>query len=104
MNPCAQDVLTRPAEEFGNDETLEHLWAARAMEHSDIYFNVSFWIGYVYLTDWIIALVFLGYSRFINFSRLNRSWRYLLKTDEHKHYNPFIPKINWHMYILYVTD
>ncbi|CAH4033927.1 protein PBDC1 [Pieris brassicae] len=34
------DVLTRPAEEFGNDETLEHLWAARAMEHSDIYFNV----------------------------------------------------------------
>ncbi|XP_068633890.1 protein PBDC1 [Battus philenor] len=34
------DVLTRPAEEFGNDETLEHLWAAKAMEHSDIYFNV----------------------------------------------------------------
>ncbi|CAH2982658.1 unnamed protein product [Chilo suppressalis] len=34
------DVLSRPAEEFGNDETLEHLWAARAMEHSDIYFNV----------------------------------------------------------------
>lgn len=37
-----QDVLSRPAEEFGNDETLEHLWAAKAMEHSDIYFNVSF--------------------------------------------------------------
>ncbi|XP_049872621.1 protein PBDC1 [Pectinophora gossypiella] len=34
------DVLSRPAEEFGNDETLEHLWAAKAMEHSDIYFNV----------------------------------------------------------------
>ncbi|XP_063622396.1 protein PBDC1 [Cydia splendana] len=34
------DVLTKPAEEFGNDETLEHLWAAKAMEHSDIYFNV----------------------------------------------------------------
>lgn len=36
-----QDVLSRPAEEFGNDETLERLWAAKAMEHSDIYFNVS---------------------------------------------------------------
>ncbi|KPI95892.1 UPF0368 protein Cxorf26-like [Papilio xuthus] len=34
------DVLSRPAEEFDNDETLEHLWAAKAMEHSDIYFNV----------------------------------------------------------------
>ncbi|XP_037296329.1 protein PBDC1 [Manduca sexta] len=34
------DVLSRPAEEFGNDETLEHLWAAKAMEHSDIYFNM----------------------------------------------------------------
>ncbi|CAK1555279.1 unnamed protein product [Leptosia nina] len=34
------DVLTRPAEEFVNDESLELLWATRAMEHSDIYFNV----------------------------------------------------------------
>lgn len=34
------DVLSRPAEEFGNDETLERLWAAKAMEHSDIYFNM----------------------------------------------------------------
>lgn len=42
-----QDVLSRPAEEFGNDETLEHLWAAKAMEHSDIYFNVSTYLLYL---------------------------------------------------------
>lgn len=34
------EVLSRPAEEFGNDETLEHLWAAKAIEYSDIHFNV----------------------------------------------------------------
>lgn len=56
-----QDVLSRPAEEFGNDETLEHLWAAKAMEHSDIYFNVSFLL-------------------FINFSE-NYSYSHLLKLN-----------------------
>lgn len=36
-----QDVLGRPADEFGNDETVETLWAMRAYEHAEIYFNVS---------------------------------------------------------------
>lgn len=36
-----QDVLSRPADEFGNDETVETLWAMRAYEHAEIYFNVS---------------------------------------------------------------
>lgn len=33
-------VLSRPAEEFGNDETLENLWDSKAIEHGDIYFNI----------------------------------------------------------------
>lgn len=34
------EILTRPAEEFGNDESLEEMWAAKAFEHAEIYFNV----------------------------------------------------------------
>lgn len=36
-----QDVLKRPAEEFGNDESVESLWAMKAFEHYEVYFNVS---------------------------------------------------------------
>lgn len=35
-----QDVLNRPAHEFGNDETVETLWAMKAMDHVIVYFNV----------------------------------------------------------------
>lgn len=35
-----QDVLSRPAEEFGNDEAVETMWAMKAFEHAEIYFNV----------------------------------------------------------------
>lgn len=37
-----QDVLNRPAEEFGNDESVETMWAMKAFEHAEIYFNVRF--------------------------------------------------------------
>ena len=33
--------LNQPAEEFGNDSRVEALWAIKAMEHADVYFNVS---------------------------------------------------------------
>ncbi len=36
------DVLKRPAEEFDNDQLVEELWAIKAIEHAEIYFNVSF--------------------------------------------------------------
>lgn len=36
-----KDILSRPAEEFGNVESLETLWAEKAFEHAEIYFNVS---------------------------------------------------------------
>lgn len=35
------DVLQRPAEEFDNDTVVEELWAMKAIEHAEIYFNVS---------------------------------------------------------------
>lgn len=38
---CPKDVLARPAEEFGNVESVEALWAVQAYEHAEIYFNVS---------------------------------------------------------------
>jgi len=37
-----QDVLSRPAEEFENDQSVEAMWAMKAYEHAEIYFNVSF--------------------------------------------------------------
>ncbi|KAK2703627.1 protein PBDC1-like [Artemia franciscana] len=33
-------VLSRPAEEFGNDSTIEGVWAIKAFEHSQVYFNL----------------------------------------------------------------
>lgn len=35
-----QDVLNRPAEEFGNDDLLEELWAKKAFEHAELHFNL----------------------------------------------------------------
>ncbi|KAB0802969.1 hypothetical protein PPYR_05155 [Photinus pyralis] len=34
------DVLSRPAEEFENDQTVEAMWAMKAFEHAEIYFNL----------------------------------------------------------------
>jgi len=36
----AASVMSRPAEEFGNDTSLEAAWAVKASEHADIYFNI----------------------------------------------------------------
>ncbi|XP_011312143.1 protein PBDC1 [Fopius arisanus] len=33
-------VLSRPAEEFGNDSSIEAMWAMKAFEHAEIYFNI----------------------------------------------------------------
>ncbi|KAJ8664543.1 hypothetical protein QAD02_006205 [Eretmocerus hayati] len=37
---AGSSVLSRPAEEFDNDPTIEAMWAMKAMEHADIYFNI----------------------------------------------------------------
>lgn len=36
----AAQLLTRPASEFGNDPTVESLWAMKAVEHMEVYFNL----------------------------------------------------------------
>lgn len=36
----AAQLLSRPASEFGNDPTLESLWAIKAVEHMEVYFNL----------------------------------------------------------------
>ncbi|XP_018398705.1 PREDICTED: protein PBDC1 [Cyphomyrmex costatus] len=33
-------VLSKPAEEFENDPSLEAMWAMKAMEHAEVYFNI----------------------------------------------------------------
>ncbi|KAK6621642.1 hypothetical protein RUM44_001449 [Polyplax serrata] len=33
-------LLTRPAEEFENDKSVELMWAKKAFEHAEIYFNI----------------------------------------------------------------
>nr|CAG4636634.1 EOG090X0HAI [Eubosmina coregoni]SVE70153.1 EOG090X0HAI [Eubosmina coregoni] len=34
------EILDRPAEEFVNDNVIEELWAIKAFEHAEIYFNL----------------------------------------------------------------
>ncbi|PSN47173.1 Protein PBDC1 [Blattella germanica] len=33
-------VLSRPAEEFDNDPSVEAMWAMKALEHAEVYFNI----------------------------------------------------------------
>ncbi|KOC59471.1 UPF0368 protein Cxorf26 like protein, partial [Habropoda laboriosa] len=33
-------VLSRPADEFDNDPSVEAMWAMKAMEHAEVYFNI----------------------------------------------------------------
>ncbi|KAG7190639.1 hypothetical protein KM043_006721 [Ampulex compressa] len=33
-------VISRPAEEFENDHSVEIMWAIKSMEHSEVYFNI----------------------------------------------------------------
>lgn len=33
-------LLSRPADEFGNDETVEAMWAIKAFKHAEVYFNL----------------------------------------------------------------
>ncbi|KAI4495372.1 hypothetical protein M0802_008762 [Mischocyttarus mexicanus] len=37
---AGSSILSRPAEEFGNDQTVEQLWLMKAVEHAEIYFNI----------------------------------------------------------------
>ncbi|XP_076650538.1 protein PBDC1 [Halictus rubicundus] len=37
---AGSSVLSRPAEEFGNDPSVEAMWAMKAMEHAEVYFNI----------------------------------------------------------------
>lgn len=37
---AAQSVLGASSDQFGNDGRLEHLWAMKAMEHAEVYFNL----------------------------------------------------------------
>jgi len=34
------NLLSRPGEEYGNDEKVEMMWAIQAYEHAEIYFNL----------------------------------------------------------------
>nr|NP_001262161.1 uncharacterized protein Dmel_CG7519, isoform B [Drosophila melanogaster]AGB94854.1 uncharacterized protein Dmel_CG7519, isoform B [Drosophila melanogaster] len=34
-------LLSRPAEEFGNDTLVEEMWAAKALEHAEVHFNLK---------------------------------------------------------------
>ncbi|XP_057665909.1 protein PBDC1 [Diorhabda carinulata] len=34
------DVLSRPAEEFENDQAVETMWAIKAFDHAEVYFNI----------------------------------------------------------------
>ena len=61
---AAASTLGRPLEEFGNDERVEALWAIKAMEHAEVYFNVKANIArcrkliltkYLYLPDFVLG-------------------------------------------------
>ncbi|XP_037720601.1 protein PBDC1 [Drosophila subpulchrella] len=33
-------LLSRPADEFGNDSLVEEMWASKALEHAEVHFNL----------------------------------------------------------------
>ena len=37
---AAQSTLSAPSDQFGNDERVEEMWAMKAMEHAEVYFNL----------------------------------------------------------------
>ncbi|XP_012215893.1 protein PBDC1 [Linepithema humile] len=37
---AGSSVLSRPADEFGNEPSLEAVWAIKAMDHAEVYFNI----------------------------------------------------------------
>ncbi|EZA48086.1 hypothetical protein X777_14195, partial [Ooceraea biroi] len=37
---AGSSILSRPADEFGNDPSVEAMWAIKAMEHAEVYFNI----------------------------------------------------------------
>ena len=37
---AAASTLSRPSDEFGNDSRVEALWAIKAAEHAEVYFNI----------------------------------------------------------------
>lgn len=37
---ACKNVLSRPANEFENDPSVEAMWAMKAMEHAEVYFNI----------------------------------------------------------------
>lgn len=37
---AAADALGSTSDEYGNDSRVEMLWAMKAMEHAEVYFNV----------------------------------------------------------------
>ncbi|XP_001600968.1 protein PBDC1 [Nasonia vitripennis] len=37
---AGSSILSRPAEEFENDQTIEAMWAMKAFEHAEVYFNI----------------------------------------------------------------
>ena len=37
---AAKSALSAPSEQFGNDGRVEELWAMKAMEHAEVYFNL----------------------------------------------------------------
>lgn len=41
---AAAGTLGRPADEYGNDSRVETLWAMKAMEQAEVYFNVSCYV------------------------------------------------------------
>lgn len=37
---AGSSILSRPADEFGNDPSVEAMWAMKAMDHAEVYFNI----------------------------------------------------------------
>ncbi|TRY76413.1 hypothetical protein TCAL_00038 [Tigriopus californicus] len=60
---AAAGALSRPSEEFGNDSRVESLWAMKAMEHAEVYFNVR-------IDKTLATNIFLDLTRYFQFQIL----------------------------------
>ncbi|GAB0099690.1 protein PBDC1 [Sergentomyia squamirostris] len=90
------DVLSRPANEFDNDHSLELLWAEKAYEHAEVYFNMLCSVDPRFLNltpyDDIIYRTFREHFPDFDVSSVNED--VLKSTAEKVKWRAFIEKFN----------
>ncbi|XP_046385548.1 protein PBDC1 [Ischnura elegans] len=84
-------LLSRPAEEFGNDPSVEAMWAMKAMEHAEVYFNILCSVDpkFLKLTPHDDQIYSLFRDKFPDFKVKNMKENDLKSEDAKKEWRPY---------------